>query len=70
MQERFGRSAGGDVLADIYDGYEYRKLHSFLKHPTHVSLTLNTDGVAIYRSSKVSIWPVWFVINELPLSKP
>ena len=28
----------------------------YLSHPAHISLLLNTDGVALYRSSKVSIW--------------
>ena len=32
----------------------------------NISLTLNTDGVAIFKSSKNSLWPVWLVINELP----
>lgn len=63
------RPCSENELADIYDGIEYKKLQPFLNHPCHVSLTLNTDGVAIYRSSKVSIWPVWFVVNELPASK-
>jgi hypothetical protein len=40
-----------------------------LSDPAHVSLILNTDGVALYRSSKVSIWPVWAIVNELPPSK-
>ena len=26
----------------------------------------NTDGVAIFKSSKCSLWPIWIVINELP----
>ena len=29
---------------------------------------MNTDGVAIFKSSKVSMWPVYLLINELPLS--
>lgn len=46
------------VLEDIYDGVEYRKHQSFLNCPGNVSLTFNTDGVSICRSSKVSVWPV------------
>lgn len=45
----------------------YIKQHSsFLSEPSHVSLLLNTDGVAIFRSSSYSVWPVWIVVNELP----
>ena len=32
----------------------------------HLSLMVNTDGVSIFRSSNYSLWPVYFVINELP----
>ena len=28
------------------------------------SLLVNTDRVALNKSSKASIWPVWLVINE------
>ena len=35
---------------------------------SHHIYRLNTDGVALYNSSKVSIWPVWAVVNELPSS--
>ena len=31
-----------------------------------MSLLFNTDGMALFRSSKVAIWPIWTVINELP----
>ena len=49
----------------MYTGREYKK-HSFLRSPDNISLTLNTDGVAVFKSSKCSLWPVWLVINELP----
>lgn len=32
----------------------------------HISLQFNTDGVQIFKSSKYSVWPLYFVINELP----
>ena len=68
LQERFMRSRRQGCIEDVYDGVGYRKNAQFLSHPAHISLLLNTDGVALYRSSKVSIWPVWAVINELPSS--
>ena len=66
LQQRFKTSKFDGVFRDVYDGVEYRKHSEFLSHPAHVSLLLNTDGVAIFRSSAVSIWPVWVMINELP----
>lgn len=66
LQHRFELSPSDDMLSDIYDGDGYKRHTEFLSHPAHVSLLLNTDGVALFRSSSVSIWPVWAVINELP----
>ena len=66
-----------DAIEDIFDGHLYKKHFGedgFLKGTSahekqtqvHMSLTINTDGVAVFRSSKFSIWPVYFVVNELP----
>ena len=64
-------------IEDIFDGELYRN-HFDPKgyfHGTstaargkeiHLSLMVNTDGVSIFRSSNYSLWPVYFVINELP----
>ena len=60
--------AESEVISDIWDGEEYKKHEEFLSKPHNISLTCNTDGVSIYKSSKISIWPAWFVINELPPS--
>ena len=68
-----------DAIEDIFDGRLYKKHFEgdgFLrgtsayekKRQVHLSLTINTDGVAVFRSSKFSIWPVYFVVNELPLN--
>jgi hypothetical protein len=65
LQKRFQRKHT-DGIADIYDGEGYKGFSEFLMHPAHVSLLVNTDGVALYRSSSVSVWPVWAVVNELP----
>lgn len=67
LQARFVQ-APREGLCDISDGDGYKRHAEFLSHPAHVSLLLNTDGVAMYRSSKVSFWPVWAIVNELPPS--
>ena len=58
-------------LRDVYDGSSYRKAYDngFLKDPNSVSFSLNTDGVQIFKSSVVSMWPVYMMINELPSSE-
>ena len=45
------------------------KHSGFLSQPTHISFQLNTDGVALFKSSKVNFWPVWLVISELPKAR-
>ena len=56
-------------IRDIYDGEAYVSLMSpggFLTSPTNITLLMNTDGAQVFHSSTVSMWPVFFVINELP----
>ena len=59
-------------IEDIYDGHRYRefmKPGNFLATPDNISFTWNTDGIPVLKSSKFSIWPLYFVINELPIQK-
>ena len=70
LQKRYSRSTDGG-LHDIYDGADsvkYTRPGGFLSadHPANVSLTINTDGVQVFKSSDVHFWPVWLVVNELP----
>ena len=30
----------------------------------HLSVQVNTDGVHLFKSSKIETWPVYFTINE------
>ena len=65
LQRRFGRDEDSDIR-DVLDGDEYRKHSSFLSEPGNVTLLLNTDGVSMFKSSTISLWPIWLAINELP----
>lgn len=64
-------------LEDIYDGRLYKEhfapdgffrqsSKSAKQKEIHLSLQINTDGVALFRSSTYSVWPVYFLVNELP----
>lgn len=57
------------MIQDVYDGEAYLKHAEFLANPANISFTCNTDGVALFTSSSVEIWPVWLSINELPKDK-
>ena len=58
-----------DCFEDIYDGLLYKKLmlpNGILNSQNNISLTWNIDGLAVFSSSKFSLWPCYFVVNELP----
>lgn len=50
-------------VQDITQSIEYNKLPLGVGD---VTLTLNTDGVPFFESSKVSMWPIFLMVNELP----
>lgn len=69
LQHRFTRDVPDGIYKDIYDGQLYKSYSSNngpLSYPENVSFTFNTDGAPVFKSSGVSIWPVYLVINELP----
>jgi len=65
-------SASSDgCIHDIIDGKLYKKLcepGQFLNQNTNISALMNTDGIPLYSSSKVKLWPIFLAINELPPS--
>ena len=58
-------------LADIKDGTIYKNLlesedgESF-KNNEAFSFLLNTDGISVCTKSKLTIWPFFLAINEIP----
>ena len=56
-------------LSDISDGEMYRKLFEpgqVLYGNNNLTLIFNTDGVALYKSSRTEIWPIYLAISEIP----
>lgn len=70
LHYRFARPKfNQDNYEDIYDGQLYKRFMSpngILNNVNNISLTWNVDGLPIFESSKYSLWPCYFVINELP----
>lgn len=67
LQKRFSREQPPlDHMQDVLNGREYKKHGEFLSRKANVSLTINTDGTDVFRSSTVSMYPIWLTINELP----
>lgn len=58
-------------LTDIVDGKYYRNLcqpGQFLHSVNNISGIFNTDGIPLYSSSKVKLWPVFLAVNEFPVA--
>lgn len=60
-----------NVRDDICSGDLYKELHSSGvisndNNIMHLTLTLNTDGIPIFKSSNFAFWPMYLTINELP----
>ena len=59
-------------LEDLYDGKIYKELKAkddILSDPNSITFTWYTDGVAVFKSSKFSIWPFYLTINNLKFSE-
>ena len=73
LLHRFNRKKENkDNIEDIYDGSNYQQYMEdgkFLSKKENISLTWNTDGIPVFKSSNYSIWPIYLAINELPLDK-
>lgn len=73
LGHRFNRRKhDSNNIEDIYDGHRYKtwmQPGQFLATQNNISFLWNTDGVPVFKSSKFSIWPLFFAINELPLHK-
>jgi Transposase family tnp2 len=55
-------------LNSIIQSENYKMLRSIeIIHKQDITLQLNTDGVKATKSSKLSFWPIFVSINELPL---
>ncbi|CAG5084112.1 Protein of unknown function [Cotesia congregata] len=59
------------TITDIYDGELYREWfnNGFLFTPNNISFSWYTDGIPVYKSSHISIWPFYLTINELPFNE-
>ncbi len=56
-----------NAFEDIYDGQCYRDAQRIFADVDHwLTLLWNTDGFAVFKSSKYEIWPFYLSVNELP----
>ena len=58
------------VTKDVYVGNKYLELLSTLspaEQHSYATAILNSDGASPFKFSKKSVWPVYLLINELPV---
>lgn len=66
--QKLAASVSTAKLQDLTDGALYRKMRSEQKMRwSDLTLTLNTDGSPVFKSSKGSVWPIQVTVNELPV---
>ncbi len=53
------------TISDISDRLLYKAVCD-ADDTLKISLVLNTDGVAVFKSTNFSVWPLLLMINELP----
>lgn len=58
---------GSAVMTDVSEGKARSTLEDMsVLGESDLTLTLNTDGSPLFKSSKTSVWPIQFLVNELP----
>ena len=55
------------VITDVWDA-KVLSSDSFFSSSTNVALSVFTDGIPVFKSSKVSVWPVYYIVLNLPPS--
>ena len=59
-------------ITDIVDGQNYRTLSQpgqFQHSSSNISVIMNCDGIPLYNSPNIKLWPVFLAIDELPSSQ-
>lgn len=63
---KYDTTSTSNCIKDIFDGELYKSLRRKVGNVPLVTLTLNTDGVRVYKSKrKASLWPIQMFINEV-----
>ena len=67
--QKLPKNSNPQLLSDIWDGAFLQKSiqnNDFFSYSENLALTLSTDGVPLFRSSSVSLWPVYLATLNLP----
>ncbi len=59
------------IIYDIHCGSGYRKIggaSDFFTYPEHIGAIFNTDGISVFKSSRLTVWPIYLALASLPPS--
>ena len=68
LQQRFYRPMHPPgIIRQIYDSSLYREWieNGFLSNPNNISLSWYADGIPVFKSYKINVWPIYLTINKL-----
>lgn len=60
-----------DQIEDVWDASVLQELSvpgRYFSDKRNLALSLSTDGVPLYKSSRISMWPVYLIIQNLPIN--
>lgn len=64
------RDYSSTTIRDVHDSLNFRRLKQDFPNTPYITLTMNTDGAAVFKSTKdKSLWPIQFYINEISLEQ-
>lgn len=66
LQQTVSRSSEG-TLGDVWDGAVLKNYCTLESNTIHLAFALSTDGVQLYKSTSVSLWPVYLMLLNLPV---
>lgn len=56
------------TICDVHDSNRFQNMHKIMQNSEYVTLTVNTDGAAVFKSTKdKSFWPLQYSINEVDI---
>lgn len=54
-----------NVIRDICDGKIYQSLKKENRRKNALTITFNTDGASLFQSTGGSLWPIFYIVNEI-----
>ena len=68
VQPRLTTSTQSSILTDIWDGAGFRintNYKNFFSLPGRIAVSMCTDGIPLFKSSSVTLWPIYLVLLNL-----